>query len=146
MNSLRRGYGRVLPPAVALLAAAVMVLPFGGCLMYLASEFLPEQDAEDLSTPTQSSAAQITLAWDPPGGTVLKYRVYFRIHGTTDWVQLVEIPAAPAPEYTVLHSTLGNGEFDFGVIALYDSSQSALHSSLDASASPTTGWYLKWQR
>ena len=146
MNSPCSGYGRVLSLAVALSAAALVVLSFGGCLMYLASEFLPEQDAENLAAPTQSSAAQITLAWDPPGGTVLKYRAYFRIHGTTDWVQLAEIPAAPAPEYTVLHSTLGNGEFDFGVIALYDDSQSALHSSLDTSASPTTGWYLMWQR
>ena len=74
-----------------------------------------------------------------------KYQVYFRIHGTADWVQLGEAPAAPAPQYTVLHTTLGNGEFDFGVIAVYDTSQSSRHTSLDASASPTTGWYLRWQ-
>jgi hypothetical protein len=114
--------------------------------MYVADEFLPAQDAKALQAPTESSAAQITLAWDPSTGEVAGYRVFLRIHGTNDWVLLAQVPADPNPRYTVAHSALRNGEFDFGIVAGYDSGQSPLHTSPDPSASPTKGWYLKWQR
>jgi hypothetical protein len=127
--------------------AALLLWAVAGCLMYMAEEFVPAQDAEELASPRASSAALITLLWNPPSGDPpVAYRVFFRIHGTADWVQLGEIPASPDPQYTVQHSTLGNGEYDFGVLAVYDSAQSSLHTSLDPSAEPTTGWYLKWQR
>jgi hypothetical protein len=146
MKSGIRRRGRWLYLALAVLTLLPLLLTIPGCLMYAASEFMPEQDAEDLGKPTQSSAAQITLAWDPPAGSVVSYRVFFRIHGTAGWVQLADVPASPTPEYTVANATLGNGEFDFGVTAVYASQTSSMHSSLDASADPSTGWYLKWQR
>lgn len=126
--------------------AAVEFCFFSACLMYMAEEFLPAQDIEQLAKPTESSAAQITLGWDAPSGSPSAYRVYFRIHGQTDWVQLAEILATPSPEYTISWDTLKNGEFDFGIVAVYDATQSGMHTSLDKSASPETGWYLKWQR
>ncbi len=147
MNYAAARWGWALPLARALLAVSVATSLLVGCLMYMAEEFLPAQDIEQLAKPTESSAAQITLGWDPPSGTApVAYKVYFRIHGQTDWVELAEIPATPSPEYTVAWDTLKNGEFDFGVLAVYDSDESEMHSSLDKTASPETGWYLKWQR
>ncbi len=144
MNRKSFGRRRVLLSILGFVAATFFTT-LSGCLMYMADEFVPAQEAAQHAVAEQSSAPQITLAWDASAGPVQKYRVYFRIHGTTDWVQLAEIGAGPAPSYTVLHTTLGSGEFDFGVTAVYDSNLSSMHSSLDATASPTTGWYLKWQ-
>ncbi len=145
MNGRYSGRPRLLPLARALVAAALLGPFLGGCLMYMADEFVPTKETGEHAVAEPTAASQITLAWDPPAGAIEKYRVYFRIHGTADWVQLAEIPAAPAPEYTVLHSALGSGEFDFGVVAVQSGNQSSLHSSLDATANPTAGWYLKWQ-
>ena len=33
---------------------------------------------------------------------------------------------------------------DFGITAIYDEVESMLHYSLDASAEPGNGWYVRW--
>ena len=130
---------------VSLAPVALLCWSLAGCLMYMADEFRPAQDAEALSKPAESSAAQVTLTRDPPAGAATGYRV-LRMHGTCDRVQLAGISASSEPRHSVQHSTAGNGELDFGIAAFHDGSQSPLHSSLDPSANPTTGRYLKWQR
>ena len=95
---------------------------------------------------------KLTLAWDPPlsgipnrQSEVVNYQIYYREHGTDYWRFLAEIPATPHPEYTVEHRQLGNGLFDFAVSAVTKSGQaSPLHSSLDSSADPISGWYVLW--
>ncbi len=95
----------------------------------------------------------ITLAWDPPPveeanpfQPVVSYKVYYRIHGMDDWIFL-GVPADKYLEYTVFHSDLGNGSYDFAVSAVhvYDR-ESGLHSSLDITSDPTGGWYIIWLR
>jgi len=95
---------------------------------------------------------KLTLAWDPPlsdipnrPSEVASYQIYCREHGTSYWRLLGEIPASSHPEYTVEHRQLGNGLFDFAVRAVTTSGQaSPLHSSLDSSADPVSGWYVLW--
>ncbi len=92
---------------------------------------------------------EITLTWDPPPSAIKEYKVLYRDHGTTGWTEKAVIPAVPSPEYTFLHSDpdLGNGAYDFAVIAVdNDDIESAIHNSLDGTASPSSGWYIVWNR
>jgi len=44
-----------------------------------------------------------------------------------------------------LYSTVGHGNFDFGVTAVTGTGvDSSMHTSLDRTADPTTGWFLTW--
>ena len=70
---------------------------------------------------------KLTLAWDPPLSDipnrpteVASYQIYCREHGTSYWRFLGEISATSHPEYTVEHSQLGDGLFDFAVRAVTD--------------------------
>ncbi len=95
---------------------------------------------------------KLTLAWDPPQSDfpnrstqVISYQVYFRDHGTTEWYFLDEVEGVPHPEYTIDHMVLGNGQYDFAVQATLVGGQSSpLHTSLDSSANPVSGWYVLW--
>ena len=97
-------------------------------------------------------SAKLTLAWDPPltdflnrPTEVTSYRIYCREHGTQYWRFLGEIPATAHPEYTVQHSQLGNGLYDFAVRAVTSLGRmSEMHTSLDSSADPVSGWYVLW--
>ncbi len=103
----------------------------------------PTQPPVD-SNATLITADQITLQWDPPTETPDHYDVFYRIHGASDWSELGQASQA---DYTVLHSTLGNGQFDFAVASVNTQNvSSGLHSSLDQTAIPSTGWYVEWQR
>jgi hypothetical protein len=95
-----------------------------------------------------SSAEEIVLEWDAPSESdVVLYNVYVRTHGTSSWETLGSIDAAGKLEYVVAYSTLGNGIYDFAVVALgADGLRSDYHSSLDPTALPDTGWYLVWNR
>jgi hypothetical protein len=94
----------------------------------------------------------LTLAWDPPLSDILNrptevisYQLYCREHGTPYWRFLGEIPASPHPEYCVQHSQIGDGSFDFAVRSVEKNGRaSALHTSLDSSADPMSGWYVFW--
>ncbi len=96
----------------------------------------------------------IQLEWDPPPVDeeydflpVVSYKIYYRIHGMNDWILLDLIPAEQNPRYTVYHSEVGNGSYDFAVSAVYLSDiESLIHSSLDTSADPIGGWYIIWLR
>ena len=95
---------------------------------------------------------RLTLAWDPPltdipnmPTAVASYVVYYRDHGTFDWQVLDEILANENPQYTVEHEQLGDGLYDFAISAITVGGQvSPLHSSLDSSADPISGWYVFW--
>jgi hypothetical protein len=97
-------------------------------------------------------SSKLTLAWDRPRSDipnrpteVTNYQIYFREHGTPYWSLLAEIPASAHPEYTVEHERLGNGVFDFAVRSIAkDGRVSTLHTSLDSTADPITGWYVMW--
>jgi hypothetical protein len=144
----------------------VLILATGsGCSMLLVGAWLdPTTSAADSDSPpadeppappagsppsgTQQIIAhdeQVTLAWDPPASPVTSYKVYYRIHETGSWTLLEEIPAVAAPEYTIQHSSFDDGEYDFGVVAVDGGTgESPMHTSLDPTAYPTSGWYLEW--
>jgi hypothetical protein len=96
---------------------------------------------------------QLTLAWDPPAtdipGTsaeVAKYQVLYQEHGSNCWILLDEIPSDRHPQYTIVHDRLKDGLYDFAIRAITVNGQfSALHTSLDSSADPISGWYVFWE-
>lgn len=118
-----------------------VIVTMYACVLPNCTVFLEEGKSEMVTV----SADQIVLLWDPPASAVDHYTVYFRIHGTPDWVVLGDAAADPQPQFTVKHSDVGDGEFDFAVVAVDASAQmSAYHTSLDNTASPETGWYVSW--
>ncbi|MBA7579612.1 hypothetical protein ES708_21483 [subsurface metagenome] len=142
-----------------LLVFMFLFLPLIGCPMYTAVGFkyAEASDGEDGQTtgtdPDEIDVTEesVTLSWDSPSSNIDYYRVLFRIHGANpseSWLVLEEnLSAVPSPEYTVNNADIGNGVFDFGVVAKdldADTEESSLHSSLDVTAQPDTGWYLIW--
>jgi hypothetical protein len=123
------------------LPIALLLLGLFGCPLYNPSAFV--QHADEIA----SIANQLTLQWNPPtsGPTPVSYTLEYRIHGTTTWQFLATLPATSQPGYTIQHSVLGNGSFDFAVSATDSTgATSPLHTSLDQSADPTSGWFISW--
>lgn len=132
--------------AVIAASLAALLLSANGCAVYFADEFI-EHDLQAASLPARVVRTdQAVLAWDAPANDVDHYELYYRIHGESDWVLLDTIPATPEPQYTISYEDFGEGEFEFGVVAVGADGESEMHTSLDSSASPRTGWYLRWQR
>ncbi len=102
-------------------------------------------------SPVVVTTAALTLAWDPPrfmlpgSQQVSGYRVYYRVHGTLAWTQLAEVPASDGTRFTLSHTQVGNGSFDFAVRSVDGLGEvSRLHTSSDTNASPVGGWYVIW--
>ena len=105
-------------------------------------------------TEINSKAEQIELSWDAPTENVLgglielkSFKIYYRNHIDTEWILLEEISAEDGdlPNFIINHSDLGNGTYDFAVNAIdLNDLESQIHSSLDPTAEPATGWYLVW--
>jgi hypothetical protein len=131
-----------------LVLITILFFATGGCSLYL----LQNLDAT-VSTPGPDSGAEkvlccaeeVTLAWDPPPSDIATYKIFYRSHESGTWMLFDEIPADDDPEYTLYHGDLGNGEYDFGVVAVdAETEESAMHTSLDDTAQPESGWYLSW--
>ena len=142
-----------------LLICVLLLLLLFGCPMYTAVGFKYAEASDGGDGQTQGSdpdeveitTESVTLAWDAPSPEIDYYRLVFRIHGANppaSWLVIEENwGAAPSPEYTMNNADVGNGIFDFGVVAKdmdSETEESALHSSLDVTAHPDTGWYLVW--
>ncbi len=145
---------------LGILVFVLLILFLFGCPMYTAVGFkyaeasegtedgqIEGTDPEDVEITEET----VALAWDVPSPEIDFYRVLFRIHGANppeSWLVLEEnLTADPSPEYMVNNADIGNGIFDFGVVAKdldADNEESTLHSSLDITAQPDTGWYLIW--
>ncbi len=133
-----------------------LFLLFVNCALPDFEEFSDEATAgaagQKVGLPQEVSigSEEITLTWDPPPSSIKEYKVLYRDHGTTGWTEKAVIPAVPSPpppEYTFYNADLGNGAFDFAVLAVdNDDNESAIHSSLDGTASPSSGWYIIWNR
>jgi hypothetical protein len=124
-----------------LVMGPLILTMFSACILPNCTAFLHAGNSEMVTI----AADQLTLQWDAPSTAVDHYTVYFRVHGTPDWVTLADVPEVPLPEYTVAHTVVGDGEFDFAVVAVDASDvRSAYHTSLDTTADPQTGWYVSW--
>jgi hypothetical protein len=130
--------------ALAALALGAMLLTVFGLI---GCRFPPSG-----SLPISVSSQAITLEWDPPVGQLpsiqfapFSYRVYYSQHGFRLWRLIGEVPASTAPQFSIHHSDLGDGLFDFAVTTVnFQGQESSLHTSLDSSASPAGGWHVFW--
>lgn len=86
------------------------------------------------------------LAWnDDNTEPAASYTVFYRSHGTEAWNKLTDIVPADGFQIEVDESLLPRGEWDFGVTSSFNSGDSsAMHTSLEAEAIPSSGWYLVW--
>jgi hypothetical protein len=92
------------------------------------------------------STEELILAWDPPYSGITSYKIFYRSHESGSWILLDEIPADDDPEYILHHGDFGNGDYDFGVVSVdAETAESAMHTSLDDTAQPESGWYLSWE-
>ena len=125
-------------------AAFVQHQPTTGATTTATSGGQPQAGPDDIA----SAATQVTLQWDPPASgaaSVVSYSISYRIHGTSAWNPLATVPASSQPEYTILRSVIGAGNFDFAVASVdATGAASPLHPSLAPTADPTTGWFLTW--
>jgi hypothetical protein len=127
-------------------------LTSGGCSLFLlqnldasASTTDPDPDPETGAEKVLCTENEVTVAWDPPPSEISTYKIYYRAHESGSWILFDEIPADDNPEYTLYHADFGDGDFDFGVIAVDGGAEeSEMHTSLDDSALPECGWYLAW--
>ncbi len=128
-----------------LIAALFLLIP--GCSRLVGVEFTKAESRQIIH-----KAATLTLAWDPSlsdihnsPNEVELYRVYYRPHGTSDWQLIDEVAAEKQPQFTIKHEDLGNGLFDFAIEAVtVNDSTSPMHTSLDRSADPISGWHVFW--
>jgi len=92
------------------------------------------------------STEEVILAWDPPHSNVIGYKIFYRGHESGSWILLGEIPADDDPEYSLYHCDFGDGDYVFGIVAVAaETAESAMHTSLDETAQPESGWYLSWE-
>ncbi|MCK4796044.1 MAG: fibronectin type III domain-containing protein [Spirochaetes bacterium] len=90
--------------------------------------------------------SSFTLSWDSPcDASPDSYRIYYKPHNSLIWKFLNELPADITFEYEINYTDLDNENIhDFGVTAIYNETESEPHYSLEASACPSTGWYVEW--
>ena len=93
---------------------------------------------------------RLLLEWDPPSSAGLaadpaNYRIYHREPGSSGWNLLADISATNEPSFHIGTDILAYGRYEFAVSAVdIDKHASTLHTSIDHTAYPTTGWYVNW--
>lgn len=99
-----------------------------------------------------SQKDNITLSWETPSNKpgdstdlITMYRIYYRKHDQGSWVLYDSVNAGQGDTCTIKQDRIGKGNFDFAICSIGNSGDaSAMHSSLDQNAEPSTGWYLAW--
>lgn len=131
-----------------LILITTLFLATDGCSLYLLQNLEATGSTPDPDSGAEKvlcSTAEVTLAWDAPPSDIATYKIFYRSHETGTWILFDEIPADDDPEYTLFHDAFGNGDYDFGVVAVdAETEESAMHTSLDDTAQPESGWYLSW--
>ena len=124
------------------LLAAVLALGSCGMPFDWSLDVQADFDTRD-SQAIHISGEQFTLSWDAPETAVSEYRLYQRPRGASGWALLVA--GLPSPEATITAAQLDYGNYEFAVSTVNaDGAESDLHTSLDETADPGSGWYLKW--
>jgi len=87
-----------------------------------------------------------TIVWDPDpeSGIPDAYRMYFRSRGDESWNLLSEVAPDTEPVFDVTQDNLSFGIYEFAVSAVAAGVESDLHTSMDDTASPGTGWFVDW--
>ena len=132
------------------LSLGLFALLLAGCPLYNPAAFVQHPGLSNGQGPQSvvSTAAQVTITWTPPSSglsQVASYTVSYRTHGSSAWTTLATVAASAQPSYTVQHTAIGAGSFDFAVASVNPSgATSPLATSLDPTADPSSGWYLTW--
>jgi hypothetical protein len=131
-----------------LILTTILLFAGNGCSLYLLENLEATGSAPDPAGGAEKvlcSTEEVTLAWDPSPSEIAAYKIYYRSHESGTWILFDEIPADGDPEYNLFFEDFGNGEYDFGVVAVNaETEESAMHTSLDDTAQPASGWYLCW--
>ena len=90
------------------------------------------------------SDSSFTLAWDTDSSSEEAYRIYARTRGAYDWTFIEEQPASSGLKFVIDSSKLAFGTWEFAVSSIENGIESELHTSMDDSALPATGWYIDW--
>lgn len=126
-----------------ILITVLMVMLTAGCVepgMEIVSSSIPA--VESNLTPFTVEGESFTLAWNPAEPEdVLGYNVYYRVHQAETWEFLTDSTEA---ELLITSAMLPEGDYEFAVSSFTATEESELHTSLDATANPDTGWYLSW--
>jgi len=87
-----------------------------------------------------------TIVWDPDpmSGIPDEYKMYFRNRGDKLWNLLSEVSPNTEPSFTISQDNLSFGIYEFAVSAVSEGVESDLHTSLDNTANPGTGWFVDW--
>ncbi len=87
-----------------------------------------------------------TILWDldPQSGIPDTYRMYFRNRGEEPWSLLSEVVPDIEPAFTITQDNLSFGIYEFAVSVIVGGVESDLHTSMDDTASPGTGWFVDW--
>lgn len=96
-------------------------------------------------TEIKLAATDFTISWDSDDLSVDLYRIYYREHGSFNWVLLGSTDSGADLEYSIGNSMLAYGVYDFAVSSVSGAEESELHSSMDDTAVPATGWYINWE-
>jgi hypothetical protein len=143
---------RCISISIRLLLIFALALPGMGCSLLFANWLGKAAGSDSAADPAGCAELclvtnpEVTLAWDPSSSEVAAYKLYYRDHGAAGWTFLAELPAAETPQFSLTHSNFGDGDFDFGVVAVSTAAaESPMHTSLDPTAYPDSGWYLRWE-
>lgn len=89
-------------------------------------------------------ATEFSIAWDYDQETAGSFTVYYRIVTSGQWLLLMA--GLTAPSFDIDDSMLEYGEYEFAVsFTPENGEESGLHTSLDTTAMPNTGWYIAWE-
>ena len=107
-------------------------------------EPVPEpEDGANTAQRVVIETREFTLAWDfslPEPGT---FSVYYRAVDSEAWNLLKD--GLSSSSLSIDDTMLDFGEYEFAVRFVSDTGvASELHTSLDKTAIPTTGWYVAW--
>lgn len=90
------------------------------------------------------SGESFTISWNYEGSAVDEYRLYYREHGTYNWQFLGSTESGMIRIFTIDTTLLPHGLYDMAVSSVSAGIESELHTSMDDTAVPATGWYIDW--
>ena len=102
----------------------------------------PEEEVETGPLSLTVRGTQFSIGWDDDGDTDT-FHVYHRPRGAEDWSFLASVPSGTT--LIVTTAMLPYGEYEFAVTSVEDAVESGYHTSLDETANPNRGWYLRWE-
>jgi len=90
------------------------------------------------------TGTNFTIAWDSDNPSVDFYRIYYREVGSFNWYLLGSTASGAVLEFSIDQTMLAFGQYELAVSSVSGVQESQLHTSMDDTALPATGWYVNW--